>query len=97
MTVWESVEQFRAAVQLNPLMAEMRYRLATTYAKAGQVREAEVELGEVLRERPEWSAAQATLAWLLATADAQLRNELARCSSPRTAACSVRSGATPTC
>jgi len=70
----EAVPHLRAAVFFNP-QAEMRYRLAIAYAQAGQAGEAQIELEQVLREHPDSNAAEAKLAWLLATAnDARLRS-----------------------
>lgn len=71
----EGVEQFRAALQLKPQLAEARFGLASAYAQAGQVRQAVAELDALLRKRPDWTAVEATLAWLLATAeDAEVRD-----------------------
>lgn len=71
----EAIEEFRAALQRKPQLAEARFGLATAEAQAGQVRQAVAELDALLRERPDWTAVEATLAWLLATAeDAGVRN-----------------------
>jgi tetratricopeptide (TPR) repeat protein len=86
----EAIQQFRIALEINPRMADMRYHLATAYAQTGQTRAAEAELDQVLRQRPDWNVAAATLAWLLATADeAQLRDgaravQLAEAAAQRT-------------
>jgi len=71
----QAIEQFRIALQLKPQLVDTRFGLANAYAQAGLVREAIAELDELLRERPDWPAAEATLAWLLATSDdAEVRN-----------------------
>ena len=65
----EAVEHFRTAVHFNPSLVEMRQRLAAAYVETGQIAAAQAELEEILRQRPQWPAAEALLAWLLATAD----------------------------
>jgi tetratricopeptide (TPR) repeat protein len=71
----EAIEEFRAALQRKPQLAEARFGLASAEAQAGQVPQAVAELDALLRERPDWTAVEATLAWLLATAeDAGVRN-----------------------
>ena len=65
----EAIEQFRAALGLKPQVAELRFGLASAYAQAGQVHQAVTELDELLRARPDWTAVESMLAWLLATTD----------------------------
>ena len=60
----EAIEQFRAAVQLSPALVDIRYRLAMAYLQAGDTRNAAAELTEVLRQRPNWPAAETALARL---------------------------------
>ena len=86
----EAIEQFRGAVQLKPQLAEARFGLASAYAQAGDAQAAIAGLDELLSAHPGETAIEATLAWVLATADdPRLRNaaravQLAEAAASRT-------------
>jgi len=74
----EAIVQFRAALELRPQLAEGRFGLAMAYAQDGQELAAITELDQLMRERPDWTSVEVTLAWILATARAPAARDARR-------------------
>ena len=71
----EAVACFQRALEIDPRLAITRYQIARALAAGGRAAEAVAQLDAALSIRPDWPAAQACLAWLLATdRAASLRN-----------------------
>ena len=71
----EAMEQFNAALSINPNNAESHYFLAGALARQKQMDEAVAHFQAALKNKPDYAAAANDLAWILATeSNAALRN-----------------------
>lgn len=57
----EAIREYRRAIELGPTFADLRYRLARLLLETGHVLEGRDELERVVRDRPNFLAAQAAL------------------------------------
>ena len=71
----EALQEFREALRLDALNAEAHYNVGSMLRSQGELAEAADRFREALRLKPDFIAAAASLAWVLATApDARLRD-----------------------
>jgi Flp pilus assembly protein TadD len=70
----EAIESLQRAVQLKPDYAEARYNLGHAFTTVGQSASAIGQFREALRVKPDWTPALASLAWIEATADDNVRD-----------------------
>ena len=71
----EALQEFREALRLDASNAEAHYNVGSMLRSQGELAEAADRFREALRLKPDFIAAAASLAWVLATApDARLRD-----------------------